>query len=554
MAEVWRIAIAVAACAMLAFGASAQKQDVEIAAPDGVKLKATYYSPGKPGPGVMLFHMCNRDRSSWETLAPQLVAKGLHVLAWDYRGYGQSGGEQVPRMPLEQVVKVWSDVWGRDMRAVNDWFVAQPGVDQSRLAAAGGSCGVFMSLLYAGTFAPQVKAAVIMAGPSDSGLREFVGRADWLAVLGASSREEAGPTQMIQEVVSASKNPQSKMLTLEGAGHGTDMLSRDKEFSGTVVNWIAERLAIPATPVAVNKPTLTYMASRKFAVLFGGFPRRGRAVGETWILQNNCWRKVEIPGPPARGAHGAAYDERRKRLVIFGGGGGDGKPLGDTWEFDGVKWEQKHAAGPEARVILRLAYDRQRKRVVLVGGSPGAGQNPTFFSDTWEWDGKVWRKAEGGPPARAEHTLAFDTRRKELVTFGGWVPREGKPFRLGDTWRRKGAEWTEASAGGGPPARDHHALAFHESRAVTVLFAGSAGTFLGDTWTWDGKAWTEQSAKGAPSARGGTPAMTYDRHRKKIVMYGGWDSSGPQRDLWEWDGTWTRVQADTVACAVPATK
>jgi hypothetical protein len=35
--------------------------------------------------------------------------------------------------------------------------------------------------------------------------------------------------------------------------------------------------------------------------------------------------------------------------------------------------------------------------------------------------------------------------------------------------------------------------------------------------------------------------MTYDSHRRAIVMYGGWGSSGPLQDLWEWDGAWTPI-------------
>ena len=91
---------------------------------------------------------------------------------------------------------------------------------------------------------------------------------------------------------------------------------------------------------------------------------------------------------------------------------------------------------------------------------------------------------------------------------------------------------------------------------MTVLFAGTGlqGAFVGDTWTWDGKKWTEQDAAGAPTARGGTPAITYDRHRKKILLYGGWAQSGPQRDLWEWDGAWMRVQEEPRVCTESAKK
>src|SRR5208283_4708501 len=68
---------------------------VDLTAADGTKLKATYFSAGRPGPGVLLLHQCNRDRQVWYGLADQLNAAGINVLALDYRGFGESG--DVPR-------------------------------------------------------------------------------------------------------------------------------------------------------------------------------------------------------------------------------------------------------------------------------------------------------------------------------------------------------------------------------------------------------------------------------------------------------------------------
>src|SRR4029077_10949260 len=45
-----------AACA----SAQVKKQDADLIAQDGVKIKVSYYSAGKPGPGVLLMHQCNR--------------------------------------------------------------------------------------------------------------------------------------------------------------------------------------------------------------------------------------------------------------------------------------------------------------------------------------------------------------------------------------------------------------------------------------------------------------------------------------------------------------
>jgi hypothetical protein len=38
----------------------------DIKSADGTVLKGTYFSAGKPGPGVLLFHQNNRTRTSWE--------------------------------------------------------------------------------------------------------------------------------------------------------------------------------------------------------------------------------------------------------------------------------------------------------------------------------------------------------------------------------------------------------------------------------------------------------------------------------------------------------
>ena len=67
-----------------AAAAQTRNLDLDVAAPDGAKLRATYYSPGRPGPGILLLHQCNRDRKAWVSLAGALASRGVHVLALDY--------------------------------------------------------------------------------------------------------------------------------------------------------------------------------------------------------------------------------------------------------------------------------------------------------------------------------------------------------------------------------------------------------------------------------------------------------------------------------------
>ena len=88
------LAVAVTAILSVSLGrpADLEKRDVDIKAPDGTNLKASYFSVGRPGPAMILLHQCNMDRHAWDGLAKDLAEAGFHVLTVDFRGYGESGG------------------------------------------------------------------------------------------------------------------------------------------------------------------------------------------------------------------------------------------------------------------------------------------------------------------------------------------------------------------------------------------------------------------------------------------------------------------------------
>ena len=81
------LTLAAAATLSVALGwtADVQKKDVDIQAPDGTNLKGTYFSAGRPGPGMILLHQCNMDRHAWDGLAQDLAGAGFHVLTVDFR-------------------------------------------------------------------------------------------------------------------------------------------------------------------------------------------------------------------------------------------------------------------------------------------------------------------------------------------------------------------------------------------------------------------------------------------------------------------------------------
>jgi pimeloyl-ACP methyl ester carboxylesterase len=76
--------------ALLLPGLLQAQQTVSFPASDGALIHADEYGAGAHG--VVLAHGGRLDKSSWRDQAQALAAAGFHVLAFDFRGFGQSRG------------------------------------------------------------------------------------------------------------------------------------------------------------------------------------------------------------------------------------------------------------------------------------------------------------------------------------------------------------------------------------------------------------------------------------------------------------------------------
>lgn len=260
-------------------------------------------------------------------------------------------------------------------------------------------------------------------------------------------------------------------------------------------------------------------------------------------IETVTWELASSGGAPQpRQSSAFAYDSARRKMVLFGGAGSSGN-LNDTWEWDGRMWKNvTPATSPPARTFHALAYDSAREKVVLFGGS-GA----TRLDDTWEWDGASWtqRTPATSPPARGYHSLSFDPVREKVVLFGGWGPG-GSSDLLSDVWEWDGETWAEITPSAPRPvARHSHSLAFDGSIGKVVLFGGFVTSgYLNDLWTWDGAAWTKLAPSGtSPSVRF-SAGLTFDPKTQRLVLFGGNRGNDVLGDLWEWDSataTWTAI-------------
>jgi Divergent InlB B-repeat domain/Galactose oxidase, central domain len=236
-----------------------------------------------------------------------------------------------------------------------------------------------------------------------------------------------------------------------------------------------------------------------------------------------------------------AFDDATGTGVLFGGCEQTGgiTRLDETWTWDGTGWTRQFPAhSPSPECDARVAYDSKRQEVVLFGGSSG--------HDTWTWDGFDWTKqAPADHPPRLA-AMAYDGATDTVVGFlVGW---NGSQY-VGETWTWDGSDWTKENPATNPSSQYSSEpltsvlMAYDGENQQVVLF-GSIETCPtnacdGDTWTWDGSDWTRQTPTTNPTARYAA-SIAYDSDHHRVILFGGETDSEISNDTWTWDGSdWT---------------
>ena len=227
-----------------AFAQTPAAKDVDISAPDGVKLRATYFASARPGPAVLLLHMCNTARKSWEPAAKKLSENGIHALTIDNRGFGGSGG---PRFEggTPEVQNQLREKWAGDFDAAYQFLASQPGVDKNRIGAGGGSCGVDNAIKLAERHT-DIKTLVLLAGSTDvAGINYILQRPNLPIFTAAAADDEYNPAmlQIMQWFGEISRNPRSKFEGFKDGRHGTEIFGPHPELVDHIVTFFEESLS-----------------------------------------------------------------------------------------------------------------------------------------------------------------------------------------------------------------------------------------------------------------------------------------------------------------------
>jgi hypothetical protein len=201
--------------------------------------------------------------------------------------------------------------------------------------------------------------------------------------------------------------------------------------------------------------------------------------------------------PPARTAHGAAYDWVNNRMMLFGGTtapGTCGSALADAWVLENANglggapaWTLVLSGPPgptmpSARLFAGVAYDAEYARLIVAGGDDGCG-TPT--AQGWLLDGAnglsgpaVWSPIAAAPAAPDGWSLAryaYDPAYKWVDGFGGkfGAAYSDTSFTLTGANIATGGGWVRrAFWGTRPTPRTLHSMIVSPGNHVAVVFGG----------------------------------------------------------------------------------
>jgi dienelactone hydrolase len=216
---------------------AAQSRIVDLTGSGGVTLKASIFAPSSPGPGVLLLHQCNRQRSAWNDLAQRLSSAGFHVLTMDLRGFGDSGGGRFGQLSRAEQTKQ-QQLWPADIDAAFRYLTSQPNVVRGTIGVGGASCGVNNAVQTARRH-PEVKSLVLLSGTTDLEGRRFLRTGRRVPAFLALADDDEFPASVAttQWLYSLTGTPEKKLVRYATGGHGADMFPSHPELMTAIVDW-----------------------------------------------------------------------------------------------------------------------------------------------------------------------------------------------------------------------------------------------------------------------------------------------------------------------------
>jgi pimeloyl-ACP methyl ester carboxylesterase len=182
-------------------------REVTFETDDGITLSGTLFGDGEIA--AVLSHMRPSDQTAWHAFARTLADNGYTALAYDFRGYGKSGGTQ-------ELGKI-----DRDVRAAAAYLRAQ---GATRIVLIGASMGGTASAKIAASIGAQ--GLIVLSSPQS--FQGLTVSADDLSLAGMPSlwvSSRGDPVAREVEAMHAGASEPKSFHVYEGIAHGTDIFN-----------------------------------------------------------------------------------------------------------------------------------------------------------------------------------------------------------------------------------------------------------------------------------------------------------------------------------------
>ncbi|MBS1804778.1 MAG: alpha/beta hydrolase [Acidobacteria bacterium] len=200
--------------ALLSMPAANSQKTVTFSAEDGALLHGDEYGSGDRG--VVLAHGGRFNKESWKAQALKLEAAGFHVLAFDFRGYGQSKG---PGDSAPMSAPLQLDV----LAAVR--YLHKNGAKY--VSIVGGSMGGGAAGAASITSLPGEIDRVVFLGAYPDGPAEKLKCASLFIVAKNDANDDGPRLPHVREAYEKAPEPK-KLIVLEGSAHAQFLFQTDQ--------------------------------------------------------------------------------------------------------------------------------------------------------------------------------------------------------------------------------------------------------------------------------------------------------------------------------------
>ena len=221
---------------------AAEAVTVELTSGDGFLLTGTLWQGEASAPGILLLHQCDRDRSMYDDLGAKLSAAGFRVLAFDFRGFGESASEDFD-LRTDAAPEDWQSAQAKfpeDVEAAYR-FLNEQGEGSGVVGALGASCGGRevlalaeahrelgrLAFLSSRLSALEMRAAMQMFSPS---------------MLFIASRGDVRANQPAATIGYRIGRTRGKIILYDGDAHGYALLEQHPELADSIVTWFRSGL------------------------------------------------------------------------------------------------------------------------------------------------------------------------------------------------------------------------------------------------------------------------------------------------------------------------